>query len=348
MRRGNEGGVCSRRAARELCSGAAAVTGLVAGLLLVFVGLSSLPAGADAPPSNRGSMVDRLGDVIDLQAVPVTVPRADITGAAVEYGPGWIRLEVSVFNATDPAKDPNWQSDDTYAVWSLDTNADGKADYLVEYGITSDGQLYGDVFRPDSGKDDPTLCEATSVSHSGTAAGGVYTMVIDPACIGRPNAIAYTAGLSYDTGGGHGAGPVGTDIVPDTGFAAAVAAPGVTALGAAPPVGQAPPVIAAPAVTAPAAGPTTTERQAPTPTPAASAAVTPSATEPPRPVGGGSAPAPKSATAPRGPGATATTSGGELARTGSTRLRPMAALGLGLFLMGAGLRLMLRPSISPA
>jgi LPXTG-motif cell wall-anchored protein len=34
--------------------------------------------------------------------------------------------------------------------------------------------------------------------------------------------------------------------------------------------------------------------------------------------------------------------GGELARTGPTRLRPLSALGLGLILMGAGLLVMIR------
>jgi hypothetical protein len=46
-------------------------------------------------------------------------------------------------------------------------------------------QLYGDVVRAGGGAGDTPLCEADSVSHSSTAAGGIYAMVVDPACLGR-------------------------------------------------------------------------------------------------------------------------------------------------------------------
>jgi len=337
----------------------AAVTGAVTGLFLLCVGLSTLPAGADSAPSNRGSVTDRLADVVDLHAVPVTVPRADITGASVEYAPGWIRLEMTVFNATDPVKDPHWASDNTFAVWTLDTNADGKPDYLVEYGNV-DGQLYGDVFRPGDGADDPSLCEADSVTHSGSAAGGVFTMEVDPFCLGRPSAIAYTVGISYDAGGGL----VGTDIVPDTGFAAAVTAPAaplsVESLAA--PVDPTSSPVSVP-VPVPGTVPATDGKQAPkavsapvpsaAPTPASKPAATSVARSAPKTGAGGlprspgSAPSANRTTTSVASSASAVprpsaTSAGELARTGAARLRPLSALGLGLVLMGAGLLVMIR------
>jgi hypothetical protein len=347
-----------------------------AGVALIVVGLYAMPASADAPSSNVGSVQDGLADVVDLAAASVTVPAADITGAGLEYGPGWIRMQVKTFGFTDPVKDANWQSDDTFAVWTLDTTGDGQADYLVEYGITPEKELYGDVMRPDSRPDDPALCGADSVTYSSSAAGGVYELRLDPTCLGRPASIAYTVGFVYDTGGGRGAGVVGTDIVPNRGFAPAVTAPlsagpvpaapaaapqlVLMPTTAAPPVAPASPTSAAPL--APAAA-STAARVAPTST----APVPSTAPAPPLPAAGRSAtPAGHGAHAPARRATTAATifrptsapsappltpatqppaprAVPELARTGPRRLLALSGVGLGVLLIGAGLLVMVSP-----
>lgn len=260
----------------------------VAGGGLIAAGLQALPAAADAAPSHQVSVQDRLDDVVGLHNAAVTLPAADITKATLEYGPGWIRAEVGTFNSTDPVRDPHWQSDNTFAVWTLDTNADGAADYLVEYGISAGKELYGDVLRPDAAPGSPALCSADSVTYSSSVLGGDYTLRLDPACIGNPAAIAWTVGFSYESGGGL----LGTDIVPDRGFAAAVSAPSPT-----------------PAFTTPT-NPTTVTT------------------------------APIARTRHRSVGPRPVT---ELPRTGSGRVLPLSGVGLGVLLMGAGLRVMVPP-----
>jgi LPXTG-motif cell wall-anchored protein len=324
------------------------------GFGLIGVGLYSLPAAAEAVPTNQAAVVDGLADVLELHGAPLTLSRADITGATIEYAPTWIQAVVRTFSATDPVVDTDWQSDNTFIVWSLDTSGDGKVDYLVEYGITSDKELYGDVLRPDSGPAGPAVCDADSVTYSGGVAGGVYTLRLDPACLDHPPQIAYTVGISYDSGGGRGSGPVGTDIVPDHGFAAAVPAPVAPTV---PPTGFAPQMLlppptsvapqsapdaggAPPAVTpeVPAqATPGTTRRAA---TAAGPPRATPGTTRPPATSAG---PGRRPANSPPPVGVAARAAVRELPRTGSQRLGSLSAVGFGIVLMGAGLLVMARP-----
>jgi len=166
---------------------------------------------------------------------------------------------------TDPLKDPNWASDSTYVSWALDTNGDSKPDYTVEYGV-QDGQLYSSVFRAAAADDAPELCdtEQTLVSPA-----GVYGVRIDPACIGRPSAVAWSVEVSYDTNPTDDAAPATDDVAPDHGSAAPIEAP-ATVPSAAAPAGEAPPV----SPTGGAAPPTQPAATAAAPGAAGGAAVT--------------------------------------------------------------------------
>jgi LPXTG-motif cell wall-anchored protein len=318
--------------------GAAAAAVVAAlGFVLTGVGLYSLPAAAEAVPTNQAAVVDGLADVLELHGAPLTLPRADITGATIEYAPTWIQAEVRTFSATDPVVDPDWQSDNTFIVWSFDTTGDGKVDYLVEYGITSDNELYGDVIRPDSGPAGPAVCNADSVTYSSGVVGGVYTLRFDPACLDHPPQIAYTVGISYDSGGGRGYGPVGTDIVPDHGFAVAVPAPVAPTV---PPTGLAPQMLLPPPTTVAPQSPPDADGVPPAATPQVPARATPGTTRPPATAAG---PGRHPASSPPPVGVAARAAVRELPRTGAQRVGSLSAVGFGIVLMGAGLLVMARP-----
>jgi hypothetical protein len=313
-------------------------TGVV--ILAAGLGLAAGPTGAgadSAPPlvTSLKAVTDGVGDAVDTVTSAVTgVDRADITGASVEYAPGWIRMKVQVKNPTDPLKDAAW-SDKSDVEWALDTNGDGQEDYTVEFA-TDKGELYGAVF--DATKpNDKSKCDADSASYSPQDG---YTLVIDPACIGTPKQLGYAVAMFFDTNPKDDKNPMATDRVPDQGFVA-VAAPG-----------QPEPAPVAPAG-APAAG-------------APGAASGPAAPAPPRVAAGAASPAPKSSAAPKSPvtagapsraatsapgtaaaGTTPSAAGaagpGNLARTGTTSEK-RALFGLGLMLLGAGVLVMTRPT----
>jgi hypothetical protein len=97
--RGRGGGLCLR-VARLGPAAAAAAAAL--GFVLIGVGLYSLPAAAEAVPTNQGAVADGLADVLELHGAPLTLPRADITGATIDYGPTWIQAEVRTFSGLVP------------------------------------------------------------------------------------------------------------------------------------------------------------------------------------------------------------------------------------------------------
>jgi hypothetical protein len=202
--------------------------------VLSFLLMLIAPTGASAAPAPKGtleSLVDAIGDVLgSVLDAPLDDARGDITAANVEYGEGWVRLDVQARRATSPLRDPNWESGSTYVLWSLDTTGDGKADYSLEYGI-SQGQLYGAVFPPGAPADSPASCDADSVTFSTS---GLYSMVVSPDCLGRPRSIAWNVELSYDTNAKDPGAPATSDRLPDQGFSAAVLAPSAPAPVAAP------------------------------------------------------------------------------------------------------------------
>jgi hypothetical protein len=312
------------------------------GMLAVGLGLAVGPSGARAaeplPPlvTTLERVADGAADVLTAAPVdPATEPkdlpppvkgdnpRADITGASLEYAPGWIRMRVQVKQPTDPLKDKAW-SDRSDAEWALDTNADGRPEYTVEFA-TADGELYGAVFDV-SKPDDKSLCDADSASFSPEDG---YTLVIDPKCIGKPAKVGYSVAIFFDTNPNDENAPMATDRVPDIGFkeVAAPVQPGET-----PPASE--PRSAAGTPTAPAQAPAAPGAEPGPRTPAPrSAASAPAA------AGANGAPAAQPApgeAAPAGPAA-------PLARTGSATSQ-RGLFGLGVLLLGAGILVMTRPS----
>jgi hypothetical protein len=308
------------------------------GMLAIGLGLAVAPTGAaraadPLPPlvTTLQTVADGVGDVLNTDTAAVfDHPRADISGAALEYAPGWIRMKVQVKQFTDPLKDPAW-SDKSDAEWALDTNADDKPEYTVEFA-TDAGELYGAVFDVNK-PDDKSLCDADSASFS---AEDGYTLVIDPKCIGNPKSLGYSVAVFIDTNPKDEKAPMATDRVPDQGFKA-VAAPVQP--------GETPP---APDPRSAAGGPTSPAEAAPI-TPGAPAAAKPGAGAAPAPRSGASAPSgggvakPAPSTAPISDEAAQAAPGTPLARTGSASTT-RGLLGLGIMLVGAGLLVMTRPT----
>jgi hypothetical protein len=300
-------------------------------MLAMGLGLAIAPTGAaraadPLPPlvTSLQTVADGVADVLNTDtAAGFDNPRADITGASLEYAPGWIRMKVQVKQPTDPLKDEAW-SDRSDAEWALDTNADGKPDYTAEFA-TADKEVYGAVFDVNK-PDDKSLCDADSASFSPQDG---YTLVIDPKCIGNPKSLGYSVAIFFDTNPKDDKAPMATDRTPDQGFKE-VAAPVQP--------GEAAPAPGTP--TAPAAAPPATATNpapgkpgaAPAPRTAASApSASPSAATPGQP-----------SAAQDGRGA-AQVPGAPLARTGSASTQ-RGLFGLGVMLVGAGMLVMTRPT----
>lgn len=303
-------------------------------ILATGLGLAAGPIGAQAaepiPPlvTTIQTVVDGAGDVLNTVTSSLfDNPRADITGASLEYAPGWIRMRVQLKNATDPLKDDAW-SDDSDAEWVLDTNGDGEPEYSIEFA-TSGGELYGAVFDVTK-PDDKSLCDADSASFSPQDG---YTLVIDPACIGKPQKLGYAVAMFFDTNPKDDKAPMATDRVPDQGFkeVAAPVQPGEAGTGspaaAAPTTPAAAPPAAVSAPTAPKGGTGSSAPRA-----AASA-----------PTGGERDTASGPSTAVPGPPAQSSAPSSPLARTGSGSAEH-GLFGVGILLLGAGLLVMTRPT----
>lgn len=313
--------------------------GRFAGVVALAVGLGfvAVPSGAGAeeglPPlvTTLQTVLDTVGDVLNTVTSSLfDNPRADITGASVEYAPGWIRMKVQLKNTVDPLKDPAW-SDRSDAEWIFDTNGDGKPDYTVEFS-SDKGELYGAVFDAAQPSDADSVCEADSASYSPTDG---YTMVVDPACLKNPQQLGYAVAMYFDTNPKDDKAPLVTDRVPDQGFkdvaapvqpqqagapAPAPAAPSPAPAPVAPKVPAGAPVAGKAPVAAPAAPRNPAAARAPGPVPSGAPGVTGPVPDPAHP--------------------------DTLARTGAAS--PQHALvGLGIMLLGAGLLVMTRPVSRP-
>ena len=242
--------------------------------MAIGLGLAAGAPGAGAadepvPPlvTTLQSVVDGLGDVINTITSSVfDNPRADITGASLEYAPGWIRMKVQVKQGTDPLKDDAW-SDQSDAEWVLDTDADGMPDFTVEFA-TDKGELYGAVFDVKK-PDEKSVCDADSASYS---AEDGYTLVIDPACIGKPGKLGYAVAIFFDTNPKDDKAPMATDRIPDQGFKEVIAPAPARRDPARPAPGTPTAPAAAPPASAPGAAPPSPDRPRP-----------PRPEEPPRP-----------------------------------------------------------------
>ncbi len=228
----------------------------------VLVAAGPVLAGAPARADSGTELADPAGDTVnDDTGAPLDVPQADILASSIRATTGGITLNVRVRRPTDPRSDRAWDGE-TGADWMLDTTGDGQADFEADY-FTEEGRILGEVTRATDNENEPVLCPASAAFDPD----GGYSLVVDRACIGNPQTIAYTAELWYDTNPADDASPTGDDLAPDTGMspgmtvAAPAAAPALTA-----PLPAAPGAPARPTPTAPLTAPlTATPSAAPRP-----------------------------------------------------------------------------------
>jgi hypothetical protein len=185
-----------------------------AGVLLI-----AAPAGSDV----HTEVTDPAGDTVNEDNdSPIDVPEADILRSAIIVRADGIRLNVKVRQPTSPLTDRKWVGDesDTGIDWELETTGDDTADFVADY-YTDSGKITGDVYRAsDADKDEPpTLCQLKSAAFDPEIG---YTAVVDPACVGNPDAVAYTATFFYDTDPSKPDGVVAEDSSPDSGMSARV------------------------------------------------------------------------------------------------------------------------------
>jgi len=201
-------------------------------IVLFAIVLGATPAWSAEPSIERltsQSLADPAGDVVDSGGGKLTDARGDILEAAARYDAGAVQFEVRMARFTDPVKDPNWNSDSTYLLWTLDTNGDQDGDYTVEYG-NEDGKVYGAVFEVGATDDAPSICTSPSLP---AGPSGAYMLRLDSGCFGRPGLFAWSVEASYDTNSRDEEAPATEDIVPDTGFSAPLYAPAGSPVGAA-------------------------------------------------------------------------------------------------------------------
>jgi len=179
--------------------------------------------GPPTPATTAGSrlVTDPAGDTfVSDSRKPITEPRADIVSAGATYAPGGVTFTLQVRQPDDPRTDPKWASDATYIAWDVDTNGDGRPDFEVQYSW--DGKEFGgSVIHPGDDDSVPDVCEATSAGYG--AAG--YSVTIDPACLGNPAALSFSATTYYDTNPKDDNAPVASDVAPDGGMSFPVTRP---------------------------------------------------------------------------------------------------------------------------
>jgi hypothetical protein len=177
----------------------------LAGTLLVGLLLPGTPAAAAS-----GQLSDPAGDPVDADTGDkVAEPRADITGASVEYAKDRVIFRLQVSQPTDPKTDPGWPQEASTAAWGIDVDNDQQPDYLAAlYIVDQQGQPEGEVA---SLREDKPSCDA-NVRFNGAQG---YEIDFDPACIGSPASFSWGAVMSYDTDPQGGEKPVALDVVPD-------------------------------------------------------------------------------------------------------------------------------------
>ena len=154
----------------------------------------------------------------DLLVVTVAAAALSAVLLRIIFRADGIRLNVKVRKPTAPLTDRKWVGDesDTGIDWELDTTGDDKPDFVADYYEDS-GKITGDVYRAsDADKDEPpTLCQLKSATFDPEIG---YTAVVDPACVGNPDAVAYSATFYYDTDPSKADGVVAEDVAPDSGL----------------------------------------------------------------------------------------------------------------------------------
>ena len=115
-------------------------------------------------------------------------PRGDITSVFASDNGAQIRLSVTTAVWDDPTSSVNWKRVQTGILWLLDTNHDGKADYVV--AASGFGTA---VFRNGSMN---VLCVPYAVADEPLA---LYRVIVPTSCVGNPTTLSVMAEDSYAT-----------------------------------------------------------------------------------------------------------------------------------------------------
>jgi len=156
--------------------------------VLAVAALAS-PAGG-APVATTVQLNDQGSD-----ATPIPLAQADIAFSTATYKPAEIVFTLKTATAEDPNKGGNWTSPATGIDFLIRTVAQAPGyDYDVHYALVNNA-ITGNVFAAtDTSRANP-LCAATAASFSSST--GQYRVVIDPACIGRPQSMTYGHFMTY-------------------------------------------------------------------------------------------------------------------------------------------------------
>ncbi len=195
----------------------ALVAAVLAGLALrpspAEAGLAGTRAAAlaQAPFAGEGCTADAEGDTRQEGDGQVEdFPRADLVEVCLGGGDPF-DLSVTVREVSDPATDPNWDDDSTFAAWGLDTDDDGTEDFTAIFGIETDGQLEGVVVESDGFTEVCTDLPAALVD-------GRYRIDDVPrSCVGDAAGLTVSASMFYDSDASAADAPVYTDVAPDGG-----------------------------------------------------------------------------------------------------------------------------------
>ena len=175
-------------------------------ILLASAALVGAPAAAQDAAS--GTCFDDARDDTSTSAGQAVFPRADIAQFCLRDA-DTVSVTLTVAEPTDPNADANWDDEDTFAAWGVDTDGDGAEDFTIVYGIESNGQLEGVVV---DASNDLEVCTATPSS------GGFYGVQDIPrSCLGDATRVAVNASMSYDSDAADAQAPVYVDDAPDDG-----------------------------------------------------------------------------------------------------------------------------------
>ncbi|HEX5742242.1 MAG TPA: hypothetical protein VFY17_11925 [Pilimelia sp.] len=185
-------------------------TALLVAVPAFGLGLAA-PAAVAAPVP--AAITDAAGDVYDDDDELVDAPYADIVSADGAKSDANLVLTYKTAKALDPLSDPNWESDNTFTDFILDTNGDNTADFDVEYGVFEE-ELYVDVYKSDAGEEDEPVC-----SGEAAFAKDAHTATVPLSCLGNPRALGYRVEAVYDLDVNNDESLAGYDQAPDEGFA---------------------------------------------------------------------------------------------------------------------------------
>ncbi|GGJ94109.1 hypothetical protein GCM10010123_24930 [Pilimelia anulata] len=177
------------------------------------IGLGLAVPALAVTPAVPVAITDPSGDVYDDDDELADAPYADIINADGKKSGTNLVLTYKTAKQLDPVQDPNWDSDETYTDFLLDTNGDGTADYDVEYGVFEE-EAYVDVYKLPAGDADEPVCSGTAAFTNAS-----HTATIPLSCIGNPAKAGYRVETVYDQDVNSPDSLAAYDVAPETGFA---------------------------------------------------------------------------------------------------------------------------------